>query len=120
MGGVGVSKNLIPAVEFKGKWHDIVVKAVWARSNEGEITVWVNGVEKYNFRGFTTLGYPVYLKYGVYRTSMVRYKIKYAKSFDTSDDTIVPTQIVYYDEVRHGRTRAGVDIRIIEKMGTGS
>ena len=103
----GGPANIIDEPDFKGKWHDIVIKAIWTNGKHGEFVVWVNGVEKYSYNGPTTEGGGTYFKFGIYRSFMSRYKYR------TGENT-VPTQIIYYDEVRHGRTRADVDIRMIE------
>ncbi len=110
-----IQDEIISEEDLRGKWHDILVKAVWSKGDDGEFTVWVNGVEKYTYKGFTSLnGSSVSHKYGIYRSFVSRYK------FMNGDDVPVPTQVVYYDEVRYGRTRAEVDIRMIEKQSIAS
>ena len=48
---------------------------------------------------------PIYFRYGIYRHSLSNYK-----TMNNVDN--LPTQIVYYDEVRKGKSRADVDIRL--------
>jgi len=98
--------GLIPDREFAGHWHDIVVHAKWTFNNTGFFSVWVNGMLKVEFTGATRASGPypanppstnVYFKYGIYRVKTPS------------------TTVAFYDEVRKGKTREEVDIRILEK-----
>ena len=53
-----------------------------------------------------------YFKYGIYRSFISKYKQE--KMFGT-DDTL-PTQIVFYDEVRRGNSIEEVDFNINPKL----
>lgn len=105
-----IRKQLIPEKEFRGRWHDIVVhvkwccpRKVWTKNVDGFFKVWVNGKLKIDFKGAVTRYYrQIYFKYGVYRSFISRYKNK-------CNTDKVPTQIVYYDEVRKGNSREDVD-----------
>lgn len=101
-------KKIIADEDLKGKWHDIVVNAVWSSDDNGKFQVWVDGVEQYSYTGRTTQGGSVRFVYGVYRSFISRYKT--IKNTD-----VMPTQVVYFDEIRHGMSREDVDIRMIEK-----
>jgi len=84
--------------DFAGRWHDIVVHAVWSHDNSKGLTeVWVDGQLKGVRHGYTLtpnhLG--VVVKYGIYRPAHNK-----------------PT-IVNYDEMRKGKTREEVDIRML-------
>lgn len=97
---------LIDEEELRGRWHDIVVHARWSNNDDGFIKVWVNDVLKADYSGALTKHvYQIYFKYGVYRNDVSLYKL--AQSVDS-----VPTQVVYFDEVRKGRSREDVDIRL--------
>ena len=97
------SKNyrLISDQEFVGHWTDIVVHAKWTLNNNGFTHVWINGVLMVEYAGATRTPNTanVYFSYGAYRkaTSMS-----------------VPL-VIFYDEIRKGKTREEVDIRILEK-----
>ena len=90
--------SLISNEEFKGKWHDIIVHAIWSvDANKGVTEVWVDGGKAVDFRGATRTveNSTVYFKYGIYRPS----------------NNMITT--VYYDEIRKGKTRDDVDVRIL-------
>lgn len=89
---------LIPDSDFAGKWHDIVIHIKWSHdSDKGLTEVWVDGELKGTHKGYTLtpnhLGAVV--KYGVYRIANNK------------------STIVYYDEMRKGKTRNEVDIRML-------
>jgi hypothetical protein len=85
---------LVENYEFTGKWHDIVVHAKWTQDSTGFTKIYVNGQLKVDYRGYTrTSGNSdIYFKYGIYRMASQQ------------------TSVVYYDEVRRGKTRQEVDI----------
>ena len=94
-------KKLIDEGDFRGKWHDIVVHAKWCTGREGFVKVWINGELKTEVNGRNTYyNEPIHFRYGVYRT----YLNRYGKG--------VPTQIVYFYEVRKGLAREDVDLRL--------
>lgn len=90
---------LIEDVNFAGKWHDVLVHAKWSQSNQGFTKIYIDGNLIVDYTGYTrTSGNKdVYFKYGIYRHG--------------SNETT----IVYYDEIRRGKTREDVDIRLHEK-----
>lgn len=87
---------------LRGRWNDIVAHVRWTHKNEGLFRVWVNEKMAYDYRG-PTLGKDkiAYFKFGIYRTFVSRYMA------DRGVDA-VPTQVIYYDEVRRGKTRQEV------------
>jgi hypothetical protein len=94
---------LIPEDDFRNRWHDIIVHVKWSTDFDGFLKVWVNGQLKVEHFGPQTWhNYPIYFKYGIYRTEISKYKL-------TEGADRVPTQIVYFDEVRGGRSRESVD-----------
>lgn len=96
---VGTDFALIDHDQFAGQWHDFVMNVKWSQS-DGFVRLWVNGEKKADYVGSTmTPGNEfVSFVYGLYRP------------------TNRATVIVYYDELRWGKTRAEVDLRmLIEK-----
>lgn len=99
--GYGFDRILFDA-DMRGMWNDILVHVHWTAGEGGIFRVWVNGVRAYDYRG-PTMGRntTVYFKFGIYRTFASLYRK--AKGVDA-----VPTQVVYFDEVRRGRSREEV------------
>jgi hypothetical protein len=93
-GGGGII--LLSDAEFEGRWHDIVIHSLWSET-QGFTEVWVNDVwkGKYVGRNINPGRKGVIMKYGIYRTA-----------------TFEPT-IAYFDEMRKGKTRKEVDIRLL-------
>lgn len=87
---------LINDWNFAGRWHDVVVHARWTQQSNGFTRIFVDGALMVDYTGYTrTVGNSdVYFKYGIYRHSSPQ------------------TSVVYYDEIRRGRTREEVDIRL--------
>ncbi|MEC9367083.1 MAG: polysaccharide lyase [Pseudomonadota bacterium] len=90
--------------DMRGLWNDILVHASWTSKPEGRFTVWVNGVKAYDYTG-PTMGKAntVYFKLGIYRTFVSHFRRKHGVAE-------VPRQVVYFDEIRRGRSRAEVAI----------
>ena len=108
-GGLWIDRNfgasasvtkLIEAADLRGRWHQIEVHAKWAK-RDGFLKVFVNGAQKWSYRGKTNSSGKIYFKYGVYRSFMSRYLSKYGVDK-------VPAQIVYYANVRRASTRGGL------------
>ena len=94
---------LLPEPEIRDRWNDFVVNVKWSTGNDGFLKVWVNGELKVDHLGpQTRFNYPIFFKYGIYRTFVSKYKKAY-------EVRTVPTQIVYFDEVRGGGSRESVD-----------
>lgn len=93
--------ELIPKDEFRGKWHQIEMHVKWAPDETGFMKIWVNGKKKFDFKGQTGKSNPIYFKYGIYRSFLSRYKEAYGK-----DE--IPTQIVYYANVKRATSREGL------------
>lgn len=90
--------KLIDEDDLRGKWHKIEIQVKWSKGSDGFFRVWVNGEQKVDLRGQTMNAERVYFKYGVYRSFLRRYKWSYAESE-------VPTQKVYFSNVKRGYTR---------------
>jgi len=88
---------LLEDSEFTGKWHDIVLHIKFTSSSKGFTEVWVNGLFKGRYDGYTLTPSRrgAVMKYGIYRHSTSR------------------STIIYYDEMRKGKTREEVDIRVL-------
>ena len=89
--------------EMRGKWTDILVHAKWSDKDDGFFKVWVNSQPKYDYKGRTLLkkSSKVYFKFGIYRSFMTRWRNK-----NNLQD--VPAQVLYFDEVRIGKTKEKV------------
>jgi len=80
--------SLIDENELRGKWHQIILHAVWS-SDEGEIEVWANGQKKASYRGPTCVLCRVFFSYGVHRIDVSVFQEKFPGS-------TLPAQIVFY------------------------
>ena len=92
--------RLLSLDEMKGKWTDISFCLDFAKNN---MSLWVNGKRKFNINQPPTglhLPESIFFKYGIYR------------SFGSKQLSNVPTQIVYYDEIRRGSSIEEVDFNI--------
>lgn len=89
--------NLLEPGELRGRWHTVVVYALWSTGNDGKLQVWINGRRAANISGPNTLNTtPIFFKYGIYRSFVSRQQVR-------------PPHIAYIDEVRKGPTRESVD-----------
>ena len=104
--------TLIDEDKMRGKWVDLVMFIRWSDEDDGLVKIWVNDELKVSFRGRQAAGNfnGIHIKYGLYRNKVDQYKDTHGVG--------VPTQVVYFDEVRKGQTREEVDIRMIEKRRT--
>ena len=92
--------------EIKNIWTDIT----FCLDFENErMDAWVNGEKKVEVLRSPINFMPdsIYFKYGIYRSFVSRYKNTYGS---------IPTQIVYYDEVRRGNSVEQVDANINPKL----
>ena len=98
--------KLIPINDMKGKWTDISFCIDFANKN---ISVWVNGDKKVNIDkapiNAKLIPSAIYFKHGIYRSFISKYKARHGTD-------VMPTQIVYYDEVRRGSSIDEVDFNI--------
>jgi hypothetical protein len=92
---------LINKDNFKGKWHRIEVNAKWAKNSDGFFKVWVNGVQKVDYKGQTMTANANFFKYGVYRSFMSRYE-------NNNDGQDAPGQTVYFANVKRSKIREGL------------
>ena len=93
--------------EMRGRWTDVMLHVRFG-DGDGFARVYVNGHEKGSIRR-GLVRWPVTrfpLKYGIYRPFVSQYEQQYHKP--------MPTQVIYFDEIREGRTRAAVDLSSAE------
>ncbi|MDJ0824065.1 MAG: heparin lyase I family protein, partial [Rhodobacter sp.] len=99
-----IIKTIVPDRRLRGRWHDFRIQAVWSARDTGLIRVWLNDrlVHEHQGRNLNRNVAPTF-KFGVYRTSLHKYRSRIGP--------VVPTQVVVFDEVARGRSRAEVTIR---------
>ena len=103
----------------QGRWVDIVMQTNWGTDSNGYLNIWINGLQKCNYKGqilanwkshYPKTGYSwgnhLTHRHGVYVSSTKRFR----KNFPNSK---LPTFIAYYDEFRQGTSRKDVDISYI-------
>ncbi len=93
-------KKILDVEDMIGKWNDILIHGNFTKKEDGFFKVWVNNELKYEYNGRTTSGKPSYFKFGIYQTYVSRYSPYESKPY--------PTQIVFFDEIRHGISRESV------------
>jgi hypothetical protein len=87
--------------QMLGKWNDILINVNWSHEDDGFFKVWANDKLVYDFKGKTkSKGVKTYFKFGIYRTEVSHYKQRHNKE--------IPTQVVYFDEVRAGKKKQDV------------
>ena len=95
------STQILTREQMAGKWNDILVNVNWSHKDDGFFKVWVNNKLVNDFKGKTkSKGVKTYFKFGIYRSKVSTYELMYKKK--------IPTQIVYYDEIRAGKKKADV------------
>lgn len=92
--------KLIDLQDMIGKWTDIVLHIRFEKET-GYLEVFINGVSQVTIKGNLIRVEPknFAFKYGIYNSFLSRYKNQ------------IPTHIVYFDEIRTGKTRESVDLR---------
>ena len=92
--------------DMKGIWTDISFCLDFSNKR---IDAWVNGEKKVEVLRSPINFKPeaIYFKYGIYRSFISKFK-------ERNGD--LPTQIVYFDEVRHGKSAEDVDRNINPKL----
>jgi len=118
----GLVTELVPLETLKGRWTDVMLHVKFS-NQDGFLEVYLNGKKKYDIRKDANLlvkhhdklkqlkketnfiifePKDFFFKYGIYRSFISRYTNKTGAG--------VPTQVLYYDEVRVGNSRADVDL----------
>jgi hypothetical protein len=95
-----VIKYVIPRSQVQGRWHDLRVQAVWSTGADGLIRVWINDrlVHSHEGRNLNRNVAPSF-KFGLYRSGLGRLNGE------------APRQVVFYDNVRVGGSRADVTVQ---------
>lgn len=100
----------------RSNWQDIVLNTNFSTGADGYVNVWVNGRQVCAYRGpiVHTTDRSLYPgpnhRRGIYVSSTGRWEA-------ARPSQPLPTLVAYYDEFRVGRSRADVDIRLIESAG---
>lgn len=94
-----VIKTVVPGNSTQGRWHDVLVQAVWSAGGDGLVQVWINGRQVHSHRGanLNRDAAPSF-KFGLYRSALQRLP------------GAAPRQVVFFDDVRVGRSRAEVTV----------
>ena len=83
----------------RSRWIDVVIHARWSATEQGFIHVFIDGQSKRYLSGPNMDGATrVYFDFGIYNAFVS----------ECNCDTM-PTQIVYFDDVRRGSTRGEVE-----------
>ena len=94
-------KKLLDVKDMIGKWNDILIHINSTSKDSGFYKIWVNRNLKYEYNGTITGGKENYFKFGIYQTKVSVWPMYHP-------DTPYPTQVVYYDEIRAGKSRQAV------------
>jgi hypothetical protein len=99
--------KLKPLKDMKEVWTDI---SFCLDFKNKRMDAWVDGTKKVEILKSPIFFKPkeIYFKHGIYRSFISRYK--------TRNNGKMPTQIVYYDEVRRGNSIKKVDVNINPKL----
>lgn len=90
---------------LKGRWNDVTVNAKWTHHKDGFLRVWINGEPSHHYEGPTkTNGPRIFHRFGIYQTWLSRFKAEYP-------DAELPTQVVYFDEIRTASTCAALKMQ---------
>ena len=99
--------KLKPLKDMKEVWTDI---SFCLDFKNKRMDAWVDGIKKVEILKSPIFFKPkeIYFKHGIYRSFISRYKSR--------NNGTMPTQIVYYDEVRRGNSIEKVDVNINPKL----
>ena len=108
----GINYYLLDIKDMVEKWNDI---SFCLNYEDKLMQVWVNGNKKHEIANSPINFVPesTYFKYGIYRSFVSRYK-NWKESI--GQEAKLPTQIVYYDEIRRGNSITEVDFNINPKL----
>jgi hypothetical protein len=100
--------KLKPLKDMKGVWTDI---SFCLDFKNNRIDAWVDGIKKVEILKSPIFFKPeaIYFKHGIYRSFISKYK-------KLNNVKKMPTQIVFYDEIRRGNSIKKVDININPKL----
>ena len=112
--GMGDFYKLKSLDDMKGVWTDI---SFCLDFKNKRMDAWVDGIKKVEILESPIFFKPksIYFKHGIYRSFISRYKA-HAYYTEESFNGKMPTQIVFYDEIRRGNSIKKVDININPKL----
>ena len=90
----GYETQLLTREQMLEKWNDILINVKWTNKENGFFKIWVNDKLAFDYKGPTKRKSKINLQFGIYRYGIF-----------IPD---VPTQVVYYDEVRVGKKKEDV------------
>jgi len=102
--------------DMRGVWTDI---SFCLDFKNKRMDTWVDGIKKVEILESPIFFKPkeIYFKHGIYRSFISKYKA-HASILVDSFDSKMPTQIVFFDEIRRGNSIEKVDININPKLKT--
>jgi len=100
--------------DMKGVWTDI---SFCLDFKNKRMDAWVDGIKKVEILESPIFFKPkaIYFKHGIYRSFISKYKAHASILLDSFDGKM-PTQIVFFDEIRRGNSIEKVDININPKL----
>ena len=91
--------------DLLGKWNDILVNVNWSHKEDGFFKIWTNNKLVFDYKGKTkSKNTKTYFKFGIYRSKVSLYEQIHKKK--------IPTQVIYFDEVRAGKKKEDVIIKL--------
>ena len=99
--------KLKPLKDMKGVWTDI---SFCLDFKNNRMDAWVDGIKKVEILKSPIFFKPeaIYFKHGIYRSFISKYKAR--------NNGKMPTQVVFYDEIRRGNSIKKVDVNINPKL----
>jgi hypothetical protein len=83
-------------VDGTGVWVDVAIYHEWSPTDDGLIDVYINGVQQQSYEGQNSDGGSNSFHFGIYN------------SFVSKCDCVMPTQVVYFDNIVRGNSLAEV------------
>jgi len=100
--------HLIDIKDMLGEWTDVILEFKSTQNKDGVIKVWINGELKYEYMGQTSDGGKNYFKFGLYQSWVSKINNTPPKPWidgtKKKKSDPYPTQVVYYDDIRIGKT----------------
>ena len=96
--------QLIKIDDMRGKWTDVLINAKFTHKENGYLKIWINQELKFEYEGKTIQHKSIvpFFKFGIYHTFLSRWKRYVGKEVAAKG---MPTQIIYFDEVRHANKK---------------
>jgi len=92
--------ELLKQEQMLGLWSDMVVNVKFSHKDDGWFKIWANGKLVYEYHGATKVkkGSSIF-HFGIYQSHQFNY------------DGVIPTQVVYFDEVRYSKKCKKLNIK---------